>query len=37
MTHILIVEDDTLISDMIKKLLLQNGYSTTTTYSGTEA
>jgi DNA-binding response OmpR family regulator len=37
MTHILIVEDDTLISDMIKKLLLQNGYSTTTAYSGTEA
>ncbi|AOZ92970.1 response regulator transcription factor [Paenibacillus crassostreae] len=37
MTHILIVEDDTLISDMIKKLLFQNGYSTTTAYSGTEA
>lgn len=37
MTHILIVEDDTLISDMIKKLLFQNGYNTTTAYSGTEA
>lgn len=37
MTHILIVEDDTLISDLIKKLLLQNGYSATTAYSRTEA
>ncbi|WP_211655501.1 response regulator transcription factor [Planococcus alpniumensis] len=37
MTHILIVEDDMLINDMIRKLLIQNGYSTTTAYSGTEA
>lgn len=37
MTHILIVEDDTLISEMIKKLLINNGYSTTAAYSGTEA
>lgn len=34
---ILIVEDDTFISNMINELLLQNGYRVNTAYSGTEA
>lgn len=37
MNKILIVEDDTLLSDMIKRLLLQNGYEPSAAYSGSEA
>ncbi|MGO0904844.1 response regulator transcription factor [Clostridioides difficile] len=36
MSKILIVEDDTLLSDMINRLLLQNGYEVVCAYSGSE-
>lgn len=35
--QILIVEDDILLSDMLKSLLSQNGYRVNTAYSGSEA
>lgn len=37
MSKILIVEDDTLLSDMVKRLLLKNNYEVATAYSGSEA
>lgn len=37
MNKLLIVEDDTLLSDMMKRLLLQNNYEIVTAYSGSEA
>lgn len=37
MSKILIVEDDTLLSDMIKRLFIQNKYEIETAYSGSEA
>ena len=37
MKKILIVEDDMYISEMLRELLEQNGYSTFTAYSGTES
>ena len=37
MNKLLIVEDDTLLSDMIKRLLIQNNYDVSNAYSGSEA
>lgn len=37
MSKLLIVEDDTLLSDMMKRLLLQNNYEIEVAYSGREA
>lgn len=37
MSKLLIVEDDALLSDMMKRLLLQNNYEIETAYSGSEA
>lgn len=37
MSNILIVEDDILLSDMIKRLLFQNNYKVVSAYSGSEA
>ena len=37
MFNLLVVEDDVLLSDMIKKLLSQNNYEVVSAYSGTEA
>ncbi|MDE7313885.1 MAG: response regulator transcription factor [Eubacterium sp.] len=37
MSDILIVEDDVLLSDMIKRLLFQNHYKAVSAYSGSEA
>ena len=35
--NILIIEDDELLNDMIKRLLTQYGYDVTSSYSGSEA
>ena len=35
--HLLIIEDDVLLSDMTKRLLTQHGYCVTSAYSGSEA
>lgn len=37
MNKLLLVEDDVLLSDMMKRLLLQNRYEVVTAYSGSEA
>ena len=37
MFNLLVVEDDVLLSDMIKKLLSQNNYEVVSAYSGSEA